>query len=601
MAEGGSEQAMPRRRSEVSTTPCDKAQPENGEASEADCADDAGGDEDAAYMADNACLTIKDARAKPDGLESRNGDFEPAGVGIPGAPAPLGSAVEGRPALGGHERLIGHNNMKSQERGDSPDAVTVSAVVPPATGAVPPLIPVEPNVARPMIVAASPGAEVARTPMKKGDSTRLIAMGNAKDGPTFPDPLVLNAEALIGADKDVTLNEAPLSPALAADASGMAAVKYATTGAVADAPSEPIPDVDGGLPDSRRPHWHPVAQASDPAMQMPLAARNGDFENPVKPTRDVDQRPNAPDAFPDSEAAEPAFRADLQMRERGLMGEIPVGHIVSTSRRSQDVTAGEEHARLSPSLDSRQVSHPLMRGWFPRDLADMPNAATSQHQHAGDWAPVEGKGRPDLAPTQNRLTDGMVPQRDLAPQTPSLPDGVPQPAQVDRPLRRLTDYRSDALPEFRDIILPRTGPAAAASPVTELAQSHKLETVAVQVSQAARSGDSDRIEVRLDPQELGLVKMTFQREADHTRVMVWAERPEVMDHLRRNADMLLRDLRDAGMPRPEMHFGQDRSSQDRPDGRAHVSHFSMSSPDMADIIVPASAQILGQGKIDIRF
>ncbi|MFI0396729.1 flagellar hook-length control protein FliK [Paracoccus jiaweipingae] len=556
-------------------------------------------------MADNAHLTVDGGGAKPDGLESCNGEFEPAGVGIPDAPAPLHNGVEGRPVLGGHEHLIGHKNMKSQERGDSPDAVTVSAVAAPATGALPPHIPVEPNVVRPMIAAASPGAEVARTPMKKGDSTRLIAMGNAKDGPTSPDPLVLNTEAPKGADKDVTLNEAApssaLRPALAADASGMATVKHATTGVVADAPSEPIPDVDGGLPDSPRPHWQPIAQASDPAMQMPSIARNGDFENPVRPTQGVDQRPNGPDSVPDAEAAESALRAASQMREGGLIGEIPVGHMVPTSRRSQDVTGAEEHARLSPSPDSRQVSQPLTRGWPPRDLADMPNAATSQHQHAGGWAPVEGKGRPDMTPTQNRLSDGTVPQTDWAPKTPSLSDSVPQSAQADSPLRRLTDYRSDALPEFRDIILPRTGPAGAPGPVTGLAQSHKLETVTVQVSQAARSGDLDQIEVRLDPQELGLVKMTFQREADHTRVMVWAERPEVMDQLRRNADILLRDLRDAGMPRPEMHFGQDRSSQDRPDGRAHVSHFSMSSPDMADMIVPASAQILGQGKIDIRF
>jgi hypothetical protein len=79
---------------------------------------------------------------------------------------------------------------------------------------------------------------------------------------------------------------------------------------------------------------------------------------------------------------------------------------------------------------------------------------------------------------------------------------------------------------------------------------------------AAAVGDS-RIEIQLSPEELGRVTLTLHVADDSVVMSIQAERQETLDLMRRHADVLQREFRDAGFTAMSFSFGQGS-----PDGRA---------------------------------
>ncbi|MFN3613752.1 MAG: flagellar hook-length control protein FliK [Rubrimonas sp.] len=73
---------------------------------------------------------------------------------------------------------------------------------------------------------------------------------------------------------------------------------------------------------------------------------------------------------------------------------------------------------------------------------------------------------------------------------------------------------------------------------------------------AARDGD--RVELRLDPPELGRVSIGIQLEDGALRAVVAADRPETLDLLRRHADALQRELNASGFGRADLSFADHR-------------------------------------------
>ncbi len=73
------------------------------------------------------------------------------------------------------------------------------------------------------------------------------------------------------------------------------------------------------------------------------------------------------------------------------------------------------------------------------------------------------------------------------------------------------------------------------------------------------------IEVRLQPEELGRVRLTMVAAEAGLNVQVTAERPETLDLIRRHIDMLESDLRDQGFDGMSFSFGAEGS--DTPENR----------------------------------
>ncbi len=87
-----------------------------------------------------------------------------------------------------------------------------------------------------------------------------------------------------------------------------------------------------------------------------------------------------------------------------------------------------------------------------------------------------------------------------------------------------------------------------------------LASVARQVAEAVVTARDDQIEVALAPEELGKIRMVMSGPEHSPHVMIWAERPEVLDQLRRNSAFLQECLRDAGMTDASFEFQGDTSA-----------------------------------------
>ncbi|GJL93751.1 MAG: hypothetical protein DHS20C05_01560 [Hyphococcus sp.] len=83
-----------------------------------------------------------------------------------------------------------------------------------------------------------------------------------------------------------------------------------------------------------------------------------------------------------------------------------------------------------------------------------------------------------------------------------------------------------------------------------------------QIAAAIRSDRiSNTVEVRLDPPDLGRVKIDFTMEtADAVKAVLTAERSDTLDHLRRNMSMLADELKSAGFTTIDLEFNNDSGS-----------------------------------------
>ena len=76
------------------------------------------------------------------------------------------------------------------------------------------------------------------------------------------------------------------------------------------------------------------------------------------------------------------------------------------------------------------------------------------------------------------------------------------------------------------------------------------------VQAASRADRDDRVELLLDPVELGRVRFELTSSADRVQVNVSVERPETLDLLRRNVDSLRAEFREAGFDAATLSFSQ---------------------------------------------
>jgi flagellar hook-length control protein FliK len=155
----------------------------------------------------------------------------------------------------------------------------------------------------------------------------------------------------------------------------------------------------------------------------------------------------------------------------------------------------------------------------------------------------------------------------------------------------------------RSAAAPTAGAAPAAGPVPD----RFGEGAARALAQAIAAGaDRNRIELRLDPPELGRVAIDLRLDDGAVSASVSADRPETLDLLRRHADALQRELSGAGFDRATLSFG-DRSA-DRgapggfaaPDGAAGAGGESDAAAQAAHAPRPQRAPAGASDRLDIR-
>ncbi|MEM7546449.1 MAG: flagellar hook-length control protein FliK [Pseudomonadota bacterium] len=133
----------------------------------------------------------------------------------------------------------------------------------------------------------------------------------------------------------------------------------------------------------------------------------------------------------------------------------------------------------------------------------------------------------------------------------------------------------------------------------------QAQAIARQISVALTPGETGALEVRLDPPELGKVTMNLTIVDDRVSAAITAERPEIIDLLRRHSELLQRELQGAGHSDVDLQF--DLSNLHGGDQSAFEAHASESTersetgPTAKTGVIEISGLVLPAGRhLDIR-
>lgn len=121
-----------------------------------------------------------------------------------------------------------------------------------------------------------------------------------------------------------------------------------------------------------------------------------------------------------------------------------------------------------------------------------------------------------------------------------------------------------------------------------------------QLREKLADGPEGVIEIALAPEELGRIRLVISA-GEKPAVTVFADRPEIGDLLRRNADALEKELHDAGIFGADISFagGQD-DRHPRDQAPAGAARFREEDAVLAERARPATARPMANRRIDIR-
>jgi flagellar hook-length control protein FliK len=218
---------------------------------------------------------------------------------------------------------------------------------------------------------------------------------------------------------------------------------------------------------------------------------------------------------------------------------------------------------------------------------------------------MQGLIVPSAAPTEAEIaTEKMT----IAPASPpptlpngqTVPDAPPDPPPFGDP-PALMDIAADPpephAPFGRDPVpLLQATPQADPSPAPRLSPEFR----ALVLAQATQPSDTG-ISVTLAPVELGELQLLLIPEGDALRVTITAERPETLDLLRRHADQLGQELRQAGFQSASFSFAQSgQGDRNAPTPLAHSDPQSAPLAPAEPPPLPIPAAPLAAGGLDLR-
>lgn len=303
------------------------------------------------------------------------------------------------------------------------------------------------------------------------------------------------------------------------------------------------------------------------------------------------------------------------------------GVAVSATPQGQDAPAPATAAGATPEESSAQVP-PVPTPVQPTQPADAQPPVAAQ---ATGMPPLGGRADQHTQKPANALAvDASVKATSVPPEGLSTGDNIaptigdaPQstdPLQSERP-RNAADglpmAPKPAAPILRDAsIIPDQAAALDAQPLQPhreassstahaLAPSHAPaphadpRPVMQQVTSAMVTTRKDATEIALSPEELGRLRVVMSGP-DRNHVTIWAERPETLDLVRRNADMLVQHLQEAGIDTMDMEFRQDHGGPWQ-DGDAGTAR-----PDLDDTDRPVTTRMqiatppVSDRRVDIR-
>lgn len=231
-------------------------------------------------------------------------------------------------------------------------------------------------------------------------------------------------------------------------------------------------------------------------------------------------------------------------------------------------------AKTPQPMPSSPVAAPVLVSTAHQAMA--PHAAGGVEPKAADDAAREGTGAP---PTFRAGPARAVPV--IASAEPTV--FTVATVEPDLPVRPA----ATALP-LAPVVSPSAEAVLAAANIRAITEAMALGSL------------GDRIEVRLDPPELGRVSIDMAVDGNRVSAVVSADRPETLDLLRRHVDMLQRELGASGFGGADIGFADRRDSRQQggvgPGGEA----LPMPPPRPASTHRQGGALTGAVGRLDIR-
>jgi len=162
--------------------------------------------------------------------------------------------------------------------------------------------------------------------------------------------------------------------------------------------------------------------------------------------------------------------------------------------------------------------------------------------HLGDPGRGAAKATPDLALLSN----------DPPVKTISAPPVVPDVVASTGPPHSLVNADLSAP---QPVIAP-VSPPTFGGPLITTGRPQPSPQWRAQLAEIATIQPDKTVELALAPEELGRLRVTMTQDGDTIRVTLIAERPETLDLLRRHADQLGQEFRQAGFASASFTFGQ---------------------------------------------
>lgn len=129
--------------------------------------------------------------------------------------------------------------------------------------------------------------------------------------------------------------------------------------------------------------------------------------------------------------------------------------------------------------------------------------------------------------------------------------------------------------------------------------------VAEQLAAALRASTEKSADILLNPAELGRVRISLQTGETGVIVSVMADRPETLDLMRRNADLLAQEFREIGYGKTEFSFGQGNGTGAGQGGDGDNATRPSATPAPDDSAIPSSdgsapPRAMTTDRVDIR-
>lgn len=295
---------------------------------------------------------------------------------------------------------------------------------------------------------------------------------------------------------------------------------------------------------------------------------------------------------------------------------LPPGQTVVT--RAKPATTGD-HApnRAKGAQDGAPTMRPT--GDFPLFGGAVSDGPGVRPAHATALA-VEGAGTLPSPRDRAQMRARPTPGPDVAQAAPPNPGQIVAP-RAGGPLVPGAPPLAEPMPDIAPVATPEPDGAlrlsAAGSPLSPVhgASYPNSSTPApafpatTQISTASARTASDgrrTTEIALNPEELGRVRLRLAATEGVLTVVVSAERAETLELLRRNIDMLARDLGETGYDGARIVFSQEGGAHrdgDAPPPRGPITaHDEPEAPAPAPAPEPApSVRITLGERLDIRF